>query len=68
MTNYDEVIAFKKYLEQFNAVVHFHDACGGQSFTLEQTSEKLRNSICEYFKKQGKTVSFAEDNINFIVK
>ena len=63
---YDKVLDIKRAAnEKFTDKIHFHDACGGQSFNLETPNAELQKFIVNYFEKQGVTVVFAEDNMNF---
>lgn len=61
---FDEVLVFKKDLdEKFNVYLHFHDACAGQYFSLDEkdaTTENAQN-ITRYFKDKNINVSFSDD-------
>jgi hypothetical protein len=66
MMNLSEVSEFKKYLMEANeTVLHFHDTCGGQSFSLSKTSPETISSIQEYLSPKGYTAIFASDNMSF---
>ncbi|MGM9636958.1 MAG: hypothetical protein ACI3YK_03125 [Eubacteriales bacterium] len=47
--------------------LHFHDGCGGQSFTLDQTGEDLTAYLSDYFDKRNLTAVFSEDRRQFTV-
>ena len=66
--SFDFVIEFKKVLlENFSAYLHFHDGCGGQSFSLEQTSDDIKSFIHDYLNKHNLKATFADDNLWFTV-
>ncbi|MDO4460543.1 MAG: hypothetical protein Q4C42_10805 [Clostridia bacterium] len=66
---FPEVLELKKAVDtNCSAYVHFHDACGGQYFTLDETNEELRSFIKSYFAELSMTVDFSEDGMYFTVK
>ncbi|MFV0527570.1 MAG: hypothetical protein ACK5MN_02455 [Lachnospiraceae bacterium] len=65
----DDVLLFKKHMmDQLNVWVHFQDACGGQSFSLDETSEEIRAVIRRYFENKNLYVSFSEDGLYFRIE
>lgn len=54
--------------EKFSTPIHFHDGCGGQYFTVENSSEELRNFIVEYFEKRNLFVVFSDDRSQFCIE
>ncbi len=67
--NLYEVSEFKKYLLETNeTILHFHDTCGGQSFSLSATSSKIISDINEYLKTKGYTPIYAKDNLSFRIQ
>lgn len=51
---------------QFSAVLHFHDACGGQSFSLDApASPALRDFIAGFAAEKGGCVLFDDDGLSF---
>ncbi len=52
----------------FQAEVHYHDACSGQFFTLDEKNDELREYIIEYFKKQDLRAVFSSDGIQFYIE
>lgn len=61
-----EIAMLKKEAEEkFSAAVHFHDSCGGQSFSLSKTSEELREYITAFFKERSVTIKFTPDGLQF---
>lgn len=67
--SFDFVKELKKALqENFSVYLHFHDGCGGQSFSLEQTSDDIKSFIHDYLKKHNLTAVFADDNLWFTVR
>jgi hypothetical protein len=66
---FSDVLKFKKEVEKdFGVNVHFHDSCGGQYFTLENSDKELSQFITNYFKKQNLQVEFSNDGLQFTVK
>lgn len=64
--NYDSVIELKNEAQKhFTDKIHFHDACGGQYFSLETKNEMLVIFIKEYFAKQNINAVFSDDELNF---
>ena len=57
----------KEILERFGTVLHFHDGCGGQYFTLEKSSEDITGFIKEYFADKGRAVTFIANETQFTV-
>ncbi len=53
---------------RFGAMLHFHDGCGGQSFSLEQPNEAVRQYLIKTFEAQKVRVLFSEDNTHFILE
>ena len=55
-----EVSELKKATtEACSANIHFHDGCGGQYFTVDEPSEKLKSFIIDYFAKKNESVRFS---------
>lgn len=66
MMNLYEVSEFKKHLLMTNeTVLHYHDTCGGQSFSLLETSPKTISIINEYLTQRGYTAIYAKDYMSF---
>lgn len=66
---FDEVLELKEEIAgRFGNYLHFHDACGGQSFDLEQAQPEAEEYLKEYFKRRGGEVIFSEDRKHFYVK
>lgn len=66
---YDEVLKLKKYMdEKLSVYVHFHDACGGQYFNLDEPNEDAKHELEKYFAKLNKSIKFAEDNMTFTIE
>lgn len=57
----------KAIFDRFGAVLHFHDGCGGQYFTLDGSIEDITEFIKEYFAEKGKSVAFSADETQFTV-
>lgn len=60
-----EVPKLKELVRQYGYTVHVHDACGGQSFTLEQIgdnpSKQVYEAIEKFFSEYQMTVHFYDD-------
>ena len=66
---YDEVLKLKKYMdEKLSVYVHFHDACGGQYFNLDEPNEDAKHELERYFAKLNKSVKFADDKFSACLK
>ena len=64
--NYDSVIELKNEVKKYYTdKIHFHDACGGQYFSLEVKNEKLLAFIKEYFEQKNIKAVFSEDGLTF---
>jgi hypothetical protein len=64
-----DVIELKQKIEEQGNRLHFHDACGCQSFSLDsKCSTELKELIEVYFKARGAEVVFSEDGRSFVVK
>ena len=64
--NYEAVIELKNEAqEHFTDKIYFHDACGGQYFSLETKNEMLATFIEKYFAKQNIKAVFSDDGLNF---
>lgn len=60
-------------LEKYGYKIHVHDACGGQSFSLEATAENTDNRVLDfledYFSSENMKITFfGKDKLNFIAK
>lgn len=67
--NLDQVIELKKALaDQFGATLHFHDACGAQSFSMDP--DKLTPEVRDYlnsYSGECKAVAHIADDGNIVV-
>lgn len=62
--NFDEVIEFKQAVQsKFGVDVHFHDACGAQSFSVapDTLTPELRDYLSSYFEERKATAHIADD-------
>lgn len=65
---YDEVLKLKRHMdESLSVYVHFHDACAGQYFSLDEPNEAAKAELERYFSKLNKKVSFS-DELRFTVE
>ena len=61
-----EVSEFKKYLFEANeTILHLHDTCGGQSFSLSATSNETVHLINDYLSQKGFTAIYSADQMSF---
>lgn len=66
-----EVPKLKELVHPYGYVVHVHDACGGQSFTLEQVgenpNEQVYGVIEKFFSEHQMGVRFYDnEKLNFV--
>lgn len=67
--DFDEVLKLKKEIaDRYGNYLHFHDACGGQSFDLEQAQPEAKEYLIGYFQGRGGEAVFSEDGKHFYVK
>ncbi len=67
--SFDEVLKLKKACdEKFKELVHFHDACGGQYFTLETDSDEIRKFITDFMAKMNYKVVFDKTGMSFTLE
>lgn len=63
-----EVAELKKDVEdKFSIKIHFHDACGGQHFTIENPTDELKKYIVSYFSKRNLNVLFSKNGTSFLI-
>lgn len=58
----------KEVSDRFSTEIHFHDGCGGQYFSLDESSDELREYITEYFADKNMQAIFSEDGLHFTVE
>lgn len=68
-----EVPRLKELVSQYGYVVHLHDACGGQSFTLEPVNDnpckQVYEAIERFFLEYQMAVNFYDDEkLNFVAR
>ena len=64
-----EVTKLKKEVsDRFSAQIHFHDGCGGQYFSLDESNDELQKHITAYFTEINMQAVFSEDGLYFTVK
>lgn len=64
--SFSEVIKLKDAVSKnFDEKMHFHDACGGQYFTLEKTNKNLQKFITDFMKNSGYKAIFDDDGLSF---
>jgi major membrane immunogen (membrane-anchored lipoprotein) len=66
-----EMPKLKELVSQYGYVIHVHDSCGGQSFTLESVNDgpnkQVYKEIEDFFLKHQMTVKFYDhEKLNFI--
>lgn len=63
-----DVIDLKSILKPYNVTLHFVDACGSQSFSLEgMINEEIKTIISDYFQKKGMSINFIRNDSMFII-
>lgn len=69
IVDFSEVVKIKDAVkEKFNEKVHFHDACGGQYFTLEKTNPEMVEFIKNFMHKQGYKADFDKNGLSFTLE
>jgi hypothetical protein len=58
----------KEFYDKFSFQIHFHDGCGGQYFTVDETSDTIKEYITTYFNKRNLKVHFSENCESFSVE
>lgn len=66
-----EILKLKDLVHEHGYVLHLHDACGGQSFTLEPNDENPDKQVYEeiekFFQSHGMTAHFYDtEKLNFV--
>ena len=63
-----EVSEMKEHLTKQNgAIIHLHDTCGGQYFTIEDGNTETENIISDFLIGKNQKVFFSEDKLSFII-
>lgn len=57
----------KEINEQLSVSIHFHDGCGGQYFTLEETSDAVVRQITDFLSEKNLNAVFSEDGLQITV-
>lgn len=50
---------------KFNTTLHFHDSCGGQAFSLDESDENIKEFITAFFAAKKLKVVFFDDGKQF---
>lgn len=60
----------KEILERYSVILHFHDGCGGQYFTIGEgeSSRYLQDKLISYFAEFGLCLSHSADGTQFTVE
>lgn len=58
----------KEVFDRFSAKIHFHDGCGGQYFSLDESNDELQKYITAYFTDMNIQAVFSEDGLYFTVQ
>lgn len=63
-----DAVEFKTAFDkQFGGGLHFHDSCGGQSFSLDVANAKIKDFIESYFDGKNIKVVFSGDGLSFVL-
>lgn len=69
IVDFSEVIKLKNAVNsEFGEKVHFHDACGGQYFTLEKNNPEMVEFIKTYVQKLGYMADFDVNGLSFTME
>lgn len=68
-----EILKLKDLIKPYGYTIHLHDACGGQSFSIEpiggNLSDKVYGVIETFFIDRKMSVEFfGEDKLNFAAR
>lgn len=64
----DDMIELKHAMQtQCGVTVHVHDACGGQSFTLERIDPAIEAALRAFLAKKGQAPQFLRGTTDFII-
>ena len=67
--DYTEVLELKRAInEKYGIYVHFHDACGGQYFNIDETKDGVQQFIKEYFSVKNLMPVFSESGLSFTLE
>ena len=67
--DFAEVLEFKKAIdEKYGLYVHFHDTCGGQYFSFDETKDGVQQFAKEYFSVKNLLPVFAKDGLSFTLE
>ena len=67
--DFTEVLELKKVVqEKYNIYVHFHDACGGQYFSMEETKDGVQQFIKDFFSVKKLLPVFTDDGLTFTLE
>jgi hypothetical protein len=68
---YDELKKLKTALQKHGALLHLHDACGGQSFEIEfdgKLPQEISDEVKSFFASRNMSVKyFSEDKKAFTI-
>lgn len=68
MLNIDEIIELRKLInDNFGEKLHYHDACGGQYFSLDKSNEEILDFIRVYVSKKGGNITISDNGINISI-
>lgn len=69
MLNLFEVSELKNLLKEKNAgILHLHDTCGGQYFTIEDRTDLTNEILTEFLNSKGQKIQFSSDFNSFTLK
>lgn len=64
-----DVAELKKQSEEgFSVKIHFHDACGGQYFTVDEPAEELKEFIITFLRSRNLKAVFSDNGEHFTVE
>ncbi len=66
----NEIIDFKEMLyNKYKILLHFHDCCSGQHFSLDApASDSVKSFISDFLKTNGFDAEFSEDSLSFFLR
>lgn len=64
-----EVMKLKNEVKsRFSADIHFHDACSGQSFSIDKNNDELKKYILKYCSERNLKAVFSKDGLRFTIE
>ncbi len=64
-----DVLELKKIAEEkYGVYIHFHDACGGMSLSIDEKNDDVRKLIEDYCAQKQVRLKISADGTGFIIE